>query len=75
MHAHIAKIVDGPQLRATDVVGLSDLSLEMQNCALTLVQMGYKVDINSSDKLVKIMRRLPVHLQSKWADTAGQLTL
>ena len=74
-HAHIAKIVDGPQLRATDVVGLSDLSVEMQNCALTLVQMGYEADINSSDKLVKIMRRLPVHLQSKWADTAGQLTL
>ena len=49
-HAHIAKIVDGPQLRATDVVGLSDLSVEMQNCALTLVQMGYEADINSSDK-------------------------
>ena len=74
-HAHIAKIVDGLQLRATDVVGLSDLSVEMQNCALILVQMGYEADINSSDKLVKIMRRLPVHLQSKWADTAGQLTL
>ena len=37
--------------------------------------MGYEADINSSDKLVKIMRRLPIHLQSKWADTAGQLTL
>ena len=73
--AHIAKIVDGPQLKATDVVGLSDLSVEMQNCALTLIQMGYEADINSSDKLVKIMRRLPVHLQSKWANTAGQLTL
>ena len=73
--AHIAKIVDGPQLKATDVVGLSDLSVEMQNCALTLIQMGYEADINSSDNLVKIMRRLPVHLQSKWANTAGQLTL
>ena len=67
--------MDGPQLKATDVVGLSDLSVEMQNCALILIQMGYEADINSSDKLVKIMRRLPIHLQSKWADTAGQLTL
>ena len=67
--------MDGPQLKATDVVGLSDLSVEIQNCALTLIQMGYEADINSSDKLVKIMRRLPIHLQSKWDDTAGQLTL
>ena len=41
----------------------------------SLIQMGYETDINSYDKLMEIMRRLPVHLQSKWADTAGQLTL
>ncbi|PFX11376.1 hypothetical protein AWC38_SpisGene24930, partial [Stylophora pistillata] len=74
-HAHIEKIVNGPQIKRTDIVGLSDLSVQMQNCALTLIQMGYEADINSSDKLVKIVKRLPVHLQSKWADEAGNLTL
>lgn len=74
-HAHIAKIVEGPQLKNTDITGLSDLSVQMQNCALTLVQMGYEADINSSDNLVKIVKRLPIHLQSKWADRAGTLTL
>ncbi|XP_078382246.1 uncharacterized protein LOC144664919 [Oculina patagonica] len=74
-HAHITKIAEGPQLKNTDVTGLSDLSVQMQNCALTLVQMGYEADVNSSENLVKIVKRLPVHLQSKWADRAGTLTL
>ena len=74
-HAHITKIVEGPQIKNTDVTGLSDLAVEMQNCALTLVQMGYEADVNSSDNLVKVVKRLPVHLQSKWADRAGSLTL
>ena len=51
-HAHIAKLVQGPQLKATDIAGLSDLSLQMQNCALTLDQMGYEADVNSSDNLI-----------------------
>ena len=74
-HAHITKIVEGPQIKNADVTGLSDLSVQMQNCALTLVQMGYEADVNSSDNLVKLVKRLPVHLQSKWADRAGSLTL
>ena len=31
--------------------------------------------MNSSDNLLKVVKRLPVHLQSKWADRAGSLTL
>ena len=64
-HAHIAKIVEGPQLIGTDVTGWSDLSVQMQNCALTLAQIGYKADVNGSDNLMEVMKRLPVHLQSK----------
>ena len=69
-----SRIVEGPQLKGTDVTGLSDLSVQMQKCALTLAQMGYKADVNGSDNLIKVMKRLPVHLQSKWADRAGSLT-
>lgn len=35
--------------------------------------MGYKADVNGSDNLIKVMKRLPVQLQSKWADRAGSL--
>jgi len=71
VHTHITKIVEGPQIKNTDVTGLSDLSVQMQNCVLTLVQMGNKADINSLDNLVKVVKHLPDHLQSKWADRAG----
>ena len=74
-HGHIEQIVNGPQLKCMDVVGLSHLSVQMQNCWLILTQMGYEADTNSSDNLVKIVKRLPLHLQSKWANEAGNLTL
>lgn len=65
-HVHIAKIVEGSWPKSTDVIGMSDLSVQMQNCALTLVKMGYKAEVNSSDNLVKVMKCLSVLLQSKW---------
>ncbi|PFX21864.1 hypothetical protein AWC38_SpisGene13647 [Stylophora pistillata] len=46
-HAHIEKIVNGPQLKRTDAVGLSDLSVQMQNCALTLVLTGAYITVPS----------------------------
>jgi hypothetical protein len=35
--------------------------------------MGYRADIDSSDNLIKVVKRLPFHLQSRWADKAGKL--
>ena len=67
--------MEGPQIKNTDVTCLSDLSVQMQNCGLTLVQMGYEAEVNGSDNLVKVVKRLPDHLQSNWADKAGSLTL
>ena len=74
-HGHIEQIVNGPQLKCMDVVGLSHLSVQMQNCWLILTQMGYEADTNSSDNLVEIVKRPPLHLQSKWVNEAGNLTL
>ena len=65
----------GPQLKSTHVAGLTDLCLQMQNCALTLNQLGYEADVNYSDNLIKDVKRLPVQLQFKWADRAGTLIL
>ena len=36
---------------------------------------SYEADVNGSDNCVKVVKRLPVHVQSKWADRAGALTL
>jgi len=74
-HKFGQKIVGGPQIKTTDITGLADLSVEMQNCALTLIQMGYEANVNNLDNLIKVLKHLPVHLQSKWADRASSLTL
>lgn len=72
-HAYINRLVNGPQLKSSDAAGLTELASQMQNCQLTLASMGFEADINSSDNLVKVVKRLPVHLQGKWADKAGTL--
>ena len=72
-HAYINRLVTAPQLKTTDSTGLTELASQMQNCQLTLTSMGFEADVNSSGNLVRVVKRLPVHLQSKWADKAGSL--
>jgi hypothetical protein len=44
------------------------LSIKMQNCSIALKQMDYEADLNLVATLERIVRRLPTHLQFKWAD-------
>ena len=45
----------------------------MQRCELTLNSMGHKADLDNVSTLVKIVKRLPVYLQSRWADQADRI--
>ena len=42
----------------------------MQKCQITLSQLGFVSDVENSENLRKIVRRLPLHLRTKWADIA-----
>ena len=66
----IDKLLNGPQIQTSDVVELSKLALDMQNCQITLSQLGFVSDVDNSENLRKIVRRLPLHLITKWADIA-----
>ena len=68
--SYIDKLVNGPQLKASDIDGLSTLALEMQKCEITLSQLGFSSDVNNSENLKRIVKRLPMHLRTKWADIA-----
>ena len=63
-HAYVNQLVNGPTIKPSDGQGL---------LKLTLTQMGYQADINNSDNLVKIVRRLPMHVRGKWVDKADSL--
>ena len=66
----IDKLVNGPQLKASDVDGLSKLAMEMQKCEITLSQLGFSSDVDNSEHLRRIVKRLPMHLRTKWTDIA-----
>ncbi|CAG2222474.1 unnamed protein product [Mytilus edulis] len=72
--SYIEKLVYGTQINAQDLDSLSQLSLDMQKCEITLSQLGFISDIDNSDNLRKIVKRLPMHLRVKWVDIAHSIT-
>ena len=68
--SNIDKLVNGLQLKASDIEWLSKLALEMQKCEITLSQLGFSSDVDKSENLRRIVKRSPVHLRTKWADIA-----
>ena len=42
----------------------------MSNCYITLVQWGYLSELNSSQTLLYVFKRLPTRLQRKFCDEA-----
>ena len=66
-------MINGNQIKSNDVQGLMNLSLDMEKCQITLSQLGYMSDINNTENLRKIVRRLPMNIRAKWADQASRL--
>ena len=52
-------LVNGPIVKVSDVKGLVDLSEDMQKCELTLSKLGYMSDVNSTQTIRSIVKRLP----------------
>ncbi|XP_045214465.2 uncharacterized protein LOC123564751 [Mercenaria mercenaria] len=69
--SHVERLIDGSPVKPKDVQGLMNLSLDMEKCQITLSQIGFVSDINNTENLKKIVRRLPMHIRSKWAERAS----
>ena len=63
--SYIDKLVNGTQLKASDIDGLSRLALEMQKSEITLSQLGFSSDVDKSENLTRIVKRLQMHLRSR----------
>ena len=44
----------------------------MEKCQITLGQIGFESDINNTQNLRKIVRRLPSHVRGKWIELASR---
>jgi len=71
--SHVDSLINGNAIKSNDVKGLINLSLHMEKCHITLSQLGFMSDVNNTENLRKIVRRLPLHIRSKWVERASSL--
>ena len=68
--AWIRKVTEGSVIRPNNGADLQDLADDVRSCAETFGAMGRLEEIDSRVRMVKIVQRLPVYLQSRWRKEA-----
>lgn len=71
--AWVSKVMDGPVLKGNDCIGLRDLADDMQNCYCVLRSIDMLNEVDHQGGLLKIMHRLPGHLQNRWRKAVSDL--
>ncbi|CAB4030163.1 Hypothetical predicted protein [Paramuricea clavata] len=71
--AYINKLVEKRKLQGDDRQALQEFSFDVVNCVATLKQINHLADVNATDNLRKIVKRLPDHLIDKWKGVASDL--
>ena len=70
---YISKLVDKRKLQTNDRQALQELYFDVVNCVATLKQINHLADVNATDNLRKIIKRLPDHMIDKWKATAADM--
>ena len=65
-NAWIEKLSERPPINQNDREALLDLADDLESCEITLTVAGRLNQINNEDKMMKILRRLPLYLRSRW---------
>ena len=65
-NAWIEKLSQGPSINLNGREALLDLADDLESCELTLTVAGRLNQINNEDKMLKILRRVPLYLRSRW---------
>ena len=65
---HLAKITRGKQISKDDNKGLLEFYYTISDCLITLHQLNYESDINSTDVLCQAIRRLPSKSYRRWGE-------
>ena len=70
---YLQLLTEGPQVKAGDYQGLAAIVTQMEKCALNLHEIGFHSEIESSDTIRKVVRRLPYGMRTQWAEKASQI--
>ena len=71
--ATLGKVIRCKQIQDEDDAGLNEFFYTVNECIVTLRQLNYASDINSSDTLRQAAGKLPIHLQRKWAEQCWKI--
>ena len=69
-NAWVKNIVEGPVIKPNKADDLQDLPDVVQCCMETFNAMNKLAEVESQDRLVKISKRLPIYLQTRWRKIA-----
>ncbi|CAB4025923.1 Hypothetical predicted protein [Paramuricea clavata] len=69
----IRNVINGVQIKASDSAGQLAFADQLMECETILDAIGYLDEVNSSDKLRRVVERLPYHMKSKWLERAQEL--
>ena len=69
----MTKIMDGAQIKPGDGDALQDLADELESCEITLQATGRLGQLNNEDSLVRILKRCPVYVRSRWQSRVQEL--
>ena len=64
--AHMKLLKEDPRLKEGDPDAMCELSNQMRNCYITLMERGYEGNINNHDTIDKIFMRLPLSTQREF---------
>ena len=65
-NAWIEKLSEGPPINLNDREALLDLADDLESCEIALTVAGRLNQINNEDKMIRILRRVPPYLRSRW---------
>lgn len=68
----IKQVSESSPIKNGDGDGLLRFCTNLQNCEITLTQLGCESDLNSL-KFLDVVKRLPKFLQRKWVDVANKI--
>ncbi|XP_077997424.1 uncharacterized protein LOC144450652 [Glandiceps talaboti] len=68
--ACVTKIVSGPPIKPNDGEALREFADDVRGCLETLGAVDRLNDVDSQERMVKVMSRLPIYLQSRWRKQA-----
>ena len=68
--SYVSKIVTGSQIGNNNVAALQDFCDDVRGCTETLRAMERLDEVDTRSRLVKLVQRLPYHLQTRWRKVA-----